>query len=61
MMPSCRKEQWVQLLKESIKALENQLDAGIDIWTGMPMVGGVRARIMNELGTLTGLMTQMGN
>jgi hypothetical protein len=60
-MPRCRKEQWVQLLKESIKALENQLDAGIDIWTGMPMVGCVRARIMNELGTLTGLMTQMDN
>ncbi|KAJ0424603.1 hypothetical protein BJY00DRAFT_309028 [Aspergillus carlsbadensis] len=57
-MPSCRKEQWVDLLRERINVLENELDASIDIWTGMPMTDGVRAKVVDELVTLTGLMTR---
>jgi hypothetical protein len=55
-MPSRRKGQWVQLLKARIDVLENELDAGIDVWTGIPMTDGVRAKVVDELATLRGLM-----
>ncbi|KAL3448777.1 P-loop containing nucleoside triphosphate hydrolase protein [Aspergillus insuetus] len=55
-MPSWRKGQWVRLLKARIDVLKNELDAGIDVWTGMRMTDGVRAKVVDELATLRGLM-----